>query len=193
MSTHLGAFPEVRAPGHAYVPFGASELQKRVPVKRALPGLLLALTAGFCGDTAAVGPRTVEFRGASAGSAEFFGFSAHQSPTGDVTGYYFSRSTPGYPSPYVIEGRVTCLRVVGNRASLGGEVTRFFFEDWSDAAEKHGWYTFVQDNGEHPGVPDRISQHTYLTDLPTRTCPDPATESLTEDVTDGDVVISTDE
>ena len=112
-------------------------------MKRALPGLLLALTAGFCGDTAAVGPRTAEFRGASAGSAEFFGFSAHESPTGDVTGYYFSRSTPGYPSPYVIEGRVTCLRVVGNRASLGGEVARFFFEDWSDAAEKHGWYTFV--------------------------------------------------
>src|SRR5207247_8991351 len=154
--------PEVRAARHSYVPFGASELQRSVPVKRALPGLLLALTAGFCGDTAAVRPRTVEFRGASAGSAEFFGFSAHQSPTGDVTGYYFSRSTPGYPSPYVIEGRVACLRVVGDRASLGGEGTRFFFEDCSDAAEKHGWYTFVQDNGEHHGVPDRMSQETSL-------------------------------
>src|SRR5437667_7601488 len=159
MSTALGAFPEVRAPGHAYVPFGASELQKRVPVKIALPGLLLALTAGFCGDTAAVRPRTVEFRGASAGSAEFFGFSAHQSPTGDVTGYYFSRSTPGYPSPYVIEGRVTCLRVVGNRASLGGEVTRFFFEDCPAAAEKQGWYSSVKANVEPPAVRTRRAKN----------------------------------
>ncbi|MEK6226722.1 MAG: hypothetical protein AABM40_10590 [Chloroflexota bacterium] len=159
-------------------------------MKRALPGLLLALTMGFCSDTAAVGPLAVEFRGASAGSREFFGFSAHRSATGDVTGHYFSRSTPGYPSPYVIEGQVTCVRVVGNRASLGGEVTRFFFEDWSDAAEKRGWYTFVQDNHGHPGVPDRISEHTYLTNEPTTNCPDPAVEPLTVDMTDGDVVIS---
>jgi hypothetical protein len=162
-------------------------------LKKALSGLLLLMTAAFCSGSARVVPTTVEFRGASAGSAEYFGFSAHQAATGDVSGHYVSRSTPGYPSPYVIEGRVTCLRVVGNRASLGGEVTRFFFEDWSDAEEKHGWYTFVQDNHDHPGVPDRISEHTYLSNEPMTSCPDPTAEPLTQDVTDGDVVISTDE
>jgi hypothetical protein len=162
-------------------------------VKKALSGLFLMLTAAFCGNSGRIVPTTVEFRGASAGSAEYFGFTARQKANGEVSGHYVSRSTPGYPSPYVIEGRVSCLLVVGNRATLGGEVTRFFFEDWSDAEEMHGWYTFVQDNRDHPGVPDRISEHTYLTNEPTTWCPNPTAEPLTQAVTDGDVVISIDE
>src|SRR5438309_10066150 len=150
--------------------------------------LLLLIALGSC--SAPVGPRAVEFRAAKGHDSESFTFDAHQTATGEVSGRIVSRSLPGNPSPYAIEGRVTCVRVVGNRASIGGNLQLFFFEDWPDPDQYHGWYFYVEDNRDNPGVPDRIGTHIYITTDPTTKCPTPPVGSATEDVTDGNVVVS---
>ena len=162
-------------------------------MNRASAGLFLLIALECCGETSPAGPRTVELRGARDQTGEFFAFSAHQSESGEITGHIVSRSQPGYPSPYVIEGRVTCVRVVGHRASIGGELERFSFEDWSDPGQYHGWVFYAEDNRDHPGTPDRISRYIYVSNAPTTNCPIPGADSVTEDVSDGDVVVSTDE
>ena len=158
-----------------------------------LPRLSLAVFViglACCHGSEPAVPRTVQFVRAAGQSGEYFGFNAHQSESGEVTGSVVSRSVPDSPSPWAVEGRVTCLRVVGNRASIGGDLQRFFYEDWSDPAQYHGWYMFVEDNRDQTGVPDRISENIYISNEPMKTCPNPTAGSANEDVTDGDVVVT---
>ncbi len=159
-------------------------------MNRTSAGLLLLIALGCCGESSPAGPRTVEFVRPGGNSSRFFGFSAHQSASGAITGYILSRSGPGYSSPYEIEGRVTCVRVVGHRASIGGELLRFSAEDISSAADYRGWVFYAEDNRGRPGTPDRISKHIFVSNAPTTDCPTPETDSATEDVSDGDVVVS---
>lgn len=162
-------------------------------MKRLSAGLFLLIGLGCCGDTSPAGPRTVEFVRPRGESSELFAFSAHQSASGEISGYIVSRSGPGYSAPYVVEGRVTCMRVIGHRASIGGELRRLLAEDISEASEERGWVFYVEDNRDRPGSPDRISKHIYVSNEPVTNCPTPGADSATEDVTDGDVVVSTDE
>lgn len=162
-------------------------------MNRVSAGLLALIALGFCGESSPAGPRTVELRGAKVQPNQAFGFRAHQSASGEITGYIVSNSSPEYSSPFVIEGRVTCLRVFGNRASIGGELQRYFQEDISEASQYHGWVFYVEDNRAHPGTPDRISKYIYVSTAPPTDCPIPGPDSATEDVRDADVVISTEE
>src|SRR5688500_12266124 len=93
-------------------------------MKRLSAGLFLLIGLGCCGDTSPAGPRTVEFVRPGGASSEFFAFRAHQSASGEISGYIVSRSAPDYSAPFVVEGRVDCVRVVGHRASIGGEPQR---------------------------------------------------------------------
>ena len=162
-------------------------------MNRLSAGLLVLIAIGFCGESSPAGPRTVELRDATVYANQSFGFRAHQSATGEITGYIVSNSSPDYSAPFVIEGRVRCLRVLGNRASIGGELQRYFQEDISEASQYHGWVFFVEDNSAHPGTPDRISKYIYVSNTPVTDCPIPGPDSATEDVRDADVVVSTEE
>jgi hypothetical protein len=148
---------------------------------------------GCCDGPDLAGPRTVELRGRTDQTSGIFSFSAHQSATGEISGHIISRSRPDYSSPFVIEGRVTCLRVVGNRASIGGEVDRNSSESIPDAPQYHGWVYFVEDNRGRPGVADRGRKYIYISIAPTKDCPTPLADSATVDVTDGDVIVSSEE
>ena len=162
-------------------------------MNKASGALLLLIAIGLCGESSPAGPRTVELRGAKAQPNQAFGFRAHQSANGEITGYIVSNSSPDYSAPFVIEGRVTCLRVVGNKAAIGGDLQRYFQEDISEASQYHGWVFFVEDNRTHPGLWDRISKYIYVSPAPPTDCPIPGPDSATEDVRDADVVVSTEE
>ena len=162
-------------------------------MNRISAALLLLIALGSCGESSPAGPRTVELRGAKAQPNQAFGFRAHQSSSGEINGYIVSTSSPDYSSPFVIEGRVTCLRVLGNRASIGGELQRYFQEDISEASQYHGWVFYVEDNRDHPGLWDRISKYIYVSPKPPADCPIPGPDSATEDIRDADVFVSTEE
>ena len=151
--------------------------------------LLLVMGLGCCDGPTLAGPKTVELRGARDQTSAFFSYTAHQSATGEITGRIDSRSAPDYASPFVIEGRVTCIRVVGHRASIGGEVVRHSNEDIPDAPQYHGWIYYVEDNHGRPGIRDKGSKYIWVFDAPTTECPNPQADSATVDVTDGDVVV----
>ena len=152
--------------------------------------LVLLMGLGCCDGPTLAGPRTVELRGASLQTRAFFGFRANQSADGEITGRIGSISAPDYPSPFVLEGRVTCIRVVGHRASIGGEVTRHSNEGIPDAPQYHGWIFYVEDNRGRAGLRDKIGEHIWVYDTPVTECPIPDANSATVDVTDGDVVIA---
>lgn len=162
-------------------------------MKRLSAALFLLVGLGCCGDTSPAGPRTVEFVRPEGASSYLFAFRAHQSASGETTGYIVSRSTPDYPTPFVVEGRVSCVRVVGHRASIGGELQRLLAEDISDASQERGWVFYVEDNRDRPGIPDRMSKYIYVSEDPVTTCPIPSPDSATEAVSDGDVVVSSTE
>lgn len=158
-------------------------------MKRLSAALFLLIGLGCCGDTSPAGPKTVEFVPPQGASSHLFGYRAHQSAAGEITGHIVSKSAPDYSSPFAIEGRVTCLRVVGNRASIGGVVLRHSNEDIPDAPQYDGWFYYVEDNRGR-GLPDRTSKYIWVSDAPTRECPTPDAESVTVEVTYGDVVVS---
>ena len=152
--------------------------------------ILLVLGLGCCDGPTLAGPKTVEFVLPQGVSSYFFSIRAHQSVTGEISGHIVSRSAPDYSSPFEIEGSVTCLRVMGNRASIGGVVLRHSNEVLPDAPQYHGWFYYVEDNSGRR-VPDRHSEYIWVTDTPTQDCPSPDSGSATVDFTVGDVVIST--
>jgi hypothetical protein len=159
-------------------------------MRRASAGLLLLIGLGCSGDTSPAGPKTVEFVRPAGASGQLFAFRAHQSASGQVSGYIVSRSAPDYAAPFEVEGRVTCLRVVGNRASIGGELQRTTSEILPEAPRYHGWLFYVEDNQGRPGIPDRVGEHIFVFDAPPSYCPSPAADSATVERGDGDVVIS---
>jgi hypothetical protein len=105
------------------------------------------------------------------GSAKFPVVAAHarinakSGPNGEnPRGHFFLRQ-----GSLQFRGSVTCMRVVGNRASVGGRVNK------SNAAGPpvgSGFVQFIEDNGE-PGRNDR--SHTAFVPTPPMTCPVPTT------------------
>ena len=96
----------------------------------------------------AVGAGENEFALGVLGTAGFT-LSAHSGPAGeDPSGYITAKGDPDGPgpaAPFTAQGPVTCLRVVGNRASV-----RWRFERATGSAapfEGGGVQSFVEDNG----------------------------------------------
>jgi hypothetical protein len=100
-----------------------------------------------------------------------FALSAHDGPNGP-SGSYVSRSDVN--ALFSFNGRVTCLFVDGNRAVVGGEITKRYSSE-----QQNGFMVAFEDNGPPAGgvTMDRIS----LIDLERATPPtqaDCATEGL---------------
>src|SRR6266540_3761966 len=92
--------------------------------------------------------------------------SAKSGPNGEnPRGHFFLRQ-----GGYQFRGSVTCMRVVGNRASVGGSITRSSGVGGPPVAR--GFVQVIEDNGEH-GRNDR--SHTLLVPSPPTTCPAPTT------------------
>ena len=159
-------------------------------MRRASVILVFVICLGFCGDTSPVGPKTVEFVRSDPAYRQYFAFHAHQTATGEVSGYIVSRSTPDYSAPFVIEGSVNCLRVVGRRATIGGELHQYYQEDMPEVSQYRGWLLYVEDNRDRPGLLDRISKYIWGFNAPTTYCPDPDGNSADVDRDDGDVIVS---
>jgi hypothetical protein len=88
-------------------------------------------------------------------------------------GKVFVQSKGNLPAGFDVDLKVdvTCLNVVGNSASIGGEVTRSNSPDFPVGS---GALIFVTDNGE-PGDQDRFFGN--RTETPPEVCPDPEPRS----------------
>jgi hypothetical protein len=74
---------------------------------------------------------------------------------------------------YQIRGAVTCVSAVGNRASVGGRITRS--RGVGGPPVGSGFVQFIEDNGS-PGRNDR--SHTVFVSNPPPTCPTPITPAF---------------
>jgi hypothetical protein len=98
-----------------------------------------------------------------------FSFSARKHADGTVTGHAVLIN-PAFTgenehSPYQLHVDISCLRVVGNIAIMGGTTTRTNDPNLVDAV-----FFTVQDNGEGSDAPrDRISRVFFWDDNPTTT------------------------
>lgn len=98
---------------------------------------------------------------------------------------------PGPIEPFTAEGRVTCLRVSGNRASIKWR----FDKATGSAAQFGGVQTFVEDNGSpRRGEPaDRAAldppQPAATFEATATQCDDPATRATYERLNRGNVTV----
>ena len=106
------------------------------------------------------------------GSARFPVVAAHvrinakSGPSGqNPRGHFFLRQ-----GGYQFRGSVTCVLVVGNRASVGGRVTRL--RGVGGPPVGSGFVQMIEDNGE-PGMNDR--SQTNFVPSPPMSCPAPTT------------------
>ncbi len=116
----------------------------------------------------------------------------------DITMRVDARSGPGgedakgrfvvervLPSRLAQRGKVTCLRVVGNRAVIGGRIERSNVPD-PPFREGSGILIQVDDNGEGTVVADRMQGGPMP--APPTTCPDPSPAARLP-VQDGDFLV----
>jgi hypothetical protein len=83
-----------------------------------------------------------------------------ENPQGD---FYLEAATSSFPTPFHVRGGVTCLNVVGNRATVGGVIER---SDNPAFPEGSGIFLFIRDDDE--GVGDGIGASTNA--VPPQTC-----------------------
>lgn len=104
------------------------------------------------------------------------GVSARSGPSGeDARGRFFVKrktepAVTGRPD-LDFSGRVTCLRVTGNRAIVGGVVTRDKLDLPSNQIEGTGFLGIYVDNDQVGGRPDDESNSTPGLAPPGNTCP----------------------
>ena len=144
-------------------------------------GCAFALLVGF--PASAAGPK----QNITTGTGIFdFGAKVHinaksdADTTTDARGRFtLSDTRPGLAGE--LEGRVTCLRVVGERSVAGGVIER---STVAVAPAGTGFLQYTEDNGS-PGDTDR--SHTAFVAVPPTDCPDPV-EPVFE-VTNGNYVV----
>jgi len=137
-------------------------------MKQLVSGVAAALAAAvFAAAGGATGPH--QFAGGAAErSADAFAerhvaFSAHNGPNGTTGEFTSVRRLPGGPAPgLTFTGRVTCLRIDGNRAVIGGIIRHAMLP----ANEGTMFFVAVEDDGKPASgdPPDRVSA--YYTGLP---------------------------
>jgi hypothetical protein len=96
----------------------------------------------------------------------------------DARGHFFFRRSGGGPTipEFDLRGRVTCLTVVANRATVGGIIEK---SRQPTAQEGQGFTIIVEDNGSpggDPVTPDRWTAS--LGPTPPVVCPPPPTTGL---------------
>ena len=118
---------------------------------------------------------------------DIFSIEVRVSDAGDVTGYFRTRNTTQHSS-FVIEGAVTCLNVVGNRASIGGVLERIGGDEFPDPSLYRGWFLYLEDNGGR-GAPDRVG-HQWLSKDPVARCLTPSADWWALEMTEGDIAVT---
>ena len=104
------------------------------------------------------------------------GVSARSGPSGqNARGRFFVKRTTDPPvagrPDLDFSGRVTCLRVIGNRAIVGGVVTRDKLDLSSNQIEGTGFLAIYVDNDQVGGGADDESNSTPGLPAPGNTCP----------------------
>ncbi len=150
--------------------------------------LVLALLIPASASAAPMGPKSDLVAGGGKSFSDILSINAHINPNGKITGHINAHNVPDYAFPFVVEGNVLCLTIVGNRAAIGGELTTLEAAGW-DPNLYHGWYFFVEDNGNQQGVPDKIS-YQYPTLNPVTTCPNPLPGTAFFELLEGNIVVS---
>lgn len=163
---------------------------KRVIAILIVPLILLPIGAVAL---AADGPRGVPGQDYALGGGrtetDLFDIAAHSGKFGqNAYGQLSAKAVPG-TTPFQFDGRVTCLRVVGNLATLGGEILFFRAKGYPDPEIYHSFLFFVADNGSDPANPDVISYQFVFEEPPSDTCPDPDPAQLIFPLLKGNIVV----
>ncbi len=122
--------------------------------------------------TAAAAPTHDSAKGGGILVSARFGFDAFIAPDGLPRGSF----SVTVPNGGHLSGKVTCLTVQGNRATIGGRLEQVETGDPLDELIFHGVIFMVEDNG-HPEdgtSPDRMSPF-IATPVPPPVCPPPLT------------------
>lgn len=128
------------------------------------------------------GPNYDFARGTATGaSGGQFHVNARSGPSGeDATGhFYVERKNPASGPAFDFRGEVTCLRVDGNRAVVGGRVTQTKGDFPANPAEGSGFLIRIVDNGE-PGDADLVSAVPVPGGGVPDVCPDQTTTNRTQ-------------
>jgi hypothetical protein len=150
--------------------------------------------SGEGGRDRAVGAGSSEFAIGLVGEASFTLRSSSAPDGSRPRGYVTAEGDPDGPGPiepFTAEGRVTCLRVSGNRASIKWR----FDKATGSAAQFAGVQSFVEDNGRprRGESPDRAAidppQTAATFEATAAQCEDPATRATYERLNRGNVTV----
>jgi hypothetical protein len=147
-----------------------SAMKQRLCVVSAITAIVLVLST----TTSAAQPTPPVFEDSAVGGAtilaQFRGvaFDAHSGPNGENP---HGQASAAVRSTYSVSGHVTCLRVAGNRATIG-----FAVDDGFTIFENRGHLIFVEDNGS-PGAGQDLANDRPVSDPPT-VCPPTTDEDL---------------
>ena len=124
---------------------------------------------------AAAGP-TVTGGGKTA--TDVFSINAHSDVPvigGAATGHLLAKENPIFRTveTFNFAGDVTCLRVLGNTAVVGGTVTEDLINGLPVFQNLHGFLFYVTDMGNQMGLPDSISYEFVIPVSPGAVCPLP--------------------
>jgi hypothetical protein len=141
-----------------------------------------ALAGSANADFAAGGGKTV---------TDIFNLAAHGGPLGEnAYGHMHARDNPSAPIEFEFRGDVTCMRVIGNNAVVGGPITHFEQVGFPNPQLYHGFTFYVTDNSML-GIPDAIS-YQFVLFAPPPVCPLPSSVLTIFPVTQGNVVVRDD-
>jgi hypothetical protein len=150
--------------------------------------LVTALLVPASASAAPLGPKSDAVVGGGKSYSDILSINAIVNPNGKILGHINAKNVADYIQ-FSIEGTVTCLNIIGNRASIGGELTHFDQEGWANPEQYHGWLFFVEDNGNQQGVPDKIS-YQYIYVNPVTTCPNPTPSSAFFELLEGNINVT---
>jgi hypothetical protein len=161
---------------------GCSEGRRLLPMRRILLGIglsallvVLGVSVAYATHSSGKGPNQdlVSGTGHARFSEEFdidVHVNAKSGPSGeDPQGHFFFTGVSSFGSAD-IRGDVTCLNVVGNRATIGGEITQSRVDNPS-FEEGEGVLIFVEDNGEPGKANDMLEL--FAEPTPPTVCPPP--------------------
>ena len=128
-------------------------------------------TAATAAPPAGNGPNRDSVLGGGKSHSAIFNVVAHSGPNGEgAFGHLKVQNVRDYTPPFDIEVEVTCLRVEGDLATIGGRATKL--ENAFYPIDQYpGVIQFVRD-GRSTGTPDAISFQYPVTNIPT-SCPAP--------------------
>jgi hypothetical protein len=140
--------------------------------------ILLVLSVGFSVSVGAApppgnGPDRDSVLGGGKSYSDIFNVVAHSGPNGEAAfGHLKAQNVNGFATPFDIEADVTCLRVDGDLATIGGRLTKLDNSVGYTLDVYPGVIQYVKD-GRATGTADAISYQFPVTYIPT-SCPAPS-------------------